>query len=830
MRFKVFLLVAAMLSFPVVLFGQSDSDIESAKAMAKMLGYSESEVNSMIEQVGGGSAVANKSTTDYKRTVKGNTTPKSKKKKIEIDPKTGLPIMPEGEMDEETSAMYAAMSSSQMGVNGSMGVPYSATNPYWYMYMMEQEEEKEETIFGHGIFTNPDLSFWPSYNVPTPKNYILGAGDELIVDIWGSAHLSFIQEISPEGSITVPDLGPVYLAGNTIEQATEIVKGQLARIYSGLQGDNPTTYMRLTLGSIRAITVNVIGEVEFPGTYNIPSLSTIFSAVYMAGGPKETGTVRNISLYRNNKLFKTLDVYDFLRTGNTVSNIRLEENDLIKVNIYENIITVTGQVKRPLKYELEDDETLYDLLALAGGYTATANESVAHVIRRKGAMAQSFDVASSQFSSFKMMDGDEVNIPSNIEENKNSVAIKGAVWYPGVYSISDTLTTLRELIVAAGGVRDEAYLDRGYIERFDKYKRVTALNFSVKDILDGSDNVLLCKDDTVMIFSVPSFEYATTVTVNGMVNAPKTFEYRAGMTLGDAILLCGGYRPGASKANIDIARRKDNDTSMVATNDVATIYNFNLLKDPSGIDFELMPFDIVFVRTAPDYKEQQTIVVNGEVNFPGSYVIPMNTVRLSDVLANAGGLTIDAYPEGAIVTRKMTKDEYNRALNSAQVAANKMDNGTVVDVEVIDTYNIGIDLNKALENPGSHYDLVLKTGDVVSIPKINNTVAIKGGVLYENVVIYDPNMSLKDYIAQAGGYLKYAKKRDVYIVYMNGTVATKKHGKCRIAPGCEIVIPMKNLEDREKMSPMEIVSIATSTASMASTMATVAISIANMSK
>ncbi len=777
MKLRTSLLVAVMLLFTSGLFAQSAAEIEAAKAMARSYGYSESEINAMINGNSGGGSQA---------------------------------------------AAPAPTVNRNGAVAGSQGVVLTEAKTEEPALKIDQKDTLGYTdIFGHSIFKSKNLNFVPSYNIPTPKSYILGAGDELVIDIWGAVYSNFMQEISPEGSITIPNLGPVYVLGQTIEQATKQIKGHLSQIYSGLSGDNPNTFIRVTLGSIRSLTINVIGDVENPGTYTVPSLSTVFSAVHLAGGPNANGSVRNIGLYRNNKLVKTLDVYDFIQKGKFDSNLRLEENDLIKVNIYDNIVSIQGEVKRPMRYELKESENLKDLLELAGGYSATANVDRAHVVRTKGERTQSFDVAASQFESFDLLNGDVVTIPSNIEDNKNNVYITGAVWHPGTYSISDTLSNLRELIIVAGGLRDDAYTERGYIEREDERRQMTALNFSVEGVMNGTQDVLLVRNDSIRIFSIPELEKLTKVNVYGEVNTPSALDFRKGMTLGDAILLCGGYTVGAAQSNVEVARRNVNDGSMVASETVATIYNFNLLQDAEGLNFELAPYDQVFVRTAPDYKKQQLITVDGEVNFPGNYVIPSNTVRLSEVISKAGGLNLDAYAEGATVTRVMTEDEMQRSKAAALFAANKLE-----DEASGNTYKIGIDLVKALENPGSYYDLILRSGDIINIPKANNTVTISGGVLYQNTVSYDPGMKLRDYIAQAGGYLKEAKKNGVYIVYMNGTVSTKKHGNLKVRPGCEIIVPVKNMENRQKMSASEVMSIATSAASLA----TMTVSIVNMVK
>ncbi|MBR5824283.1 MAG: SLBB domain-containing protein [Paludibacteraceae bacterium] len=755
---------ALLLSFSIS--AQTAAEIEMAKKMARAQGYSESEINAMINKQKSGASSANTvvTATSVDRTPAMQVTET---------------VTPASEKPKETLVL--------------------------------------SDIYGHAIFQSKNMNFLPSYNIPTPANYKLAAGDEVVIDIWGAVYQNMTQEISPEGSITVPDLGPIYLAGQTIEQAEKNLKVQLGRIYSGITAQEPTTFIRLSLGRIRSFSINVVGDVVSPGTYTLPSLSTISSALYLAGGPSKIGSVRNIKVYRNNKLVKTFDLYKFMLDGDFSSNVRLEDNDLIKVSPYANLVKVAGHVKRPMTYEMVEGETVSKILEYSGGFAGDANQQRIHVTRKRGERAESFDVVSKDFSSFKLMDGDSLTVMPNIFDNKNRVYIEGSVWHQGSYAISDTLNTLQQLIAAAGGVKDDVYKERGYIQRFNERRDTIALHFSVENVLNGSEEVMLMPDDSIRIFAHRELEKRTLVYTFGEVNRPDTFVFRPGMTLGDVILLSGGFTVGAAKSNIDVARRNVNDGDKVAGETISTVYNFNLLENPNDADFELAPYDIIFVRVAPNYKKQQVVKVEGEVNFPGTYVVEKNVVRISDVIKKSGGVNRDAYVKGATIERRLTDAEYNRAVAARKMALRQanVDSTMIEEIDRDARYNVGIDLQAALDNPGSYADVVLQEGDIINVPKMNNTVKISGGVLYTNVVTYDPSLKLKDYIAMAGGYTKGSIKGNTYIVYMNGKVSTKGSSSFKVEPGCEIVVPVKSKEQMQRVSAAEIMSIASSTASVA---------------
>lgn len=770
-----FIAVAALVLMPIMtLRAQTQAEIEMAKTMARSYGYSESEIEAMVN----------------KQTSSGSST----------DMKTVPPIVNRNE----------EMTVADVGTPGPEG---------------GEQAPAVSNIYGHNIFQSPNLNFVPSYNIPTPANYKLAAGDEIVIDLWGATYSNYTFTISPEGSITIPNVGPVYLAGNTVEDAEKRVREKFSTIYSGLSGDQPNTFLRLTIGRIRSFTINVVGDAVRPGTYTLPSLSTVFSAIYLAGGPTDLGSVRDIRVYRNNRLAETLDVYDFIINGDFSKNIRLEDNDLIMIAPYSIHVTVSGNVKRPMIYDMKDGETISDLLTYAAGFSDNANDQLVHVTRVNGERMETFNVLASEFSTFRLKDGDVVTATSNIGRNRNIVTLTGAVWHPGSYAISDQVSTVRQLIEFAGGLREEAFMDRGYIVRLDEKRDTISLYFNVEEIMSGAKDIPLFNEDRIRIFSNTEMVVRTNIYTRGYLNNPSELAFRPGMTLGDAILLSGGFAIGASRTNIDIARRNIVDNSE-RSDTISVIYNFNIVEDPSALDFELNAFDIISVRPSPSYKPQQGITVNGEVVFPGYYVIESNVVRLSDVIARTGGCTEDAYLEGATIHRLLSDEEYDRAVQAARLALREygVDSSMIEFPTRDDRYTVGFDMKKALDNPGSYNDIVLQNGDIVNIPKLKNTVRISGAVLYPNTVVYDPSISVNQYVKMAGGYVKGAIKGKKYIVYMNGTASTRGSKNFKPMPGCEIIVPQKDLSQRQRISAAEIVSIASSTTSIA----TMVISMVNL--
>lgn len=786
--------MALCISFP--LLAQSSSDTELAGQLARQRGYSGEQIEQMLKQQNGNTSENGRVRYEVKH----------------IDRNPSLQMQ------------------NQRGIQSNRP-PYRESNT------------TGNPIFGHDIFRNPDLDFIPNYNIPTPDNYKLSAGDEIIIDIWGNVITNITAAISPEGAVNIPDLGPVYLAGYTVIQAEKTLREYLSKIYSGIAAPVPDTFVKLSLGRIRSITANVVGDIEIPGSYTLPSLSTMASALYMAGGPSKIGTVRDIKLYRNNKLISRFDVYDFIIYGLYDANLRLEDNDVIIVEPYSGIATIAGGVKRPMRYEIKSGETLGKLLKYAGGFTDNAYSRRVHVERvyapdrKSGATSRSFDVSGEEFDSFEIADGDLVTVQTNSGRFANKVQIDGAVWRPGSYSIRNEagdlqgVSTLRQLITAAGGVREDAYLPRGYILRFGKDRAKEQVSFSLQDVILGKDTIALFPDDFVHIFSVESLTPKQTVRILGEVNIPsgsmgkdkKTVEYgyRKGMTLGDLILRANGVTDAATLGRIEIARRITDDSERLRKTDtVALILHYNLLARPQDTDVELKPFDMVFVRKSVSYNRQEAITIEGEVNYPGTYVIEKNTVRLSDVVAKAKGVNPDAYVKGSRLTRKLTKAELERLKTAMQIARREVTDTAYLDSLAIgESYTIAIDMEQAIARPGSYADVVLRAGDVITIPKFNNTVKISGAVLYPNTISYNPGYSWKEYVSNAGGLLQRALKRKIYMVHMNGSVAAIGSKEFVVQPGTEIIIPLKDKRPDTGQSLAAIMGVASGTASLAAMVA-----------
>ncbi len=659
-----------------------------------------------------------------------------------------------------------------------------------------------EEIFGRNIFLMENLNFVPNYNIPTPKDYKLAAGDEVIIDIWGDVITNITETISPEGYITIPDMGLMYLAGMSVEKAEDSVRRGLSKIYSKISNEPNQNQIKLSLGKTRSVTVNVVGDVALPGSYTVPSLSTIAMVMYMSGGPIGIGSVRNIHLYRDNKLLSTFDVYDFLLNGVYGKNIRLEDNDIISVAPYSGIISIEGGVKRPMKYEIIDGEILSDVIGYAGGFSHAAFGGSVVVERVSaddsvtGATSRSFVVQKSEFDTFKLMDGDKVIVSNNLDRFANRATIYGAVWRGGSFAIGEgenQASDLFELIEMSGGLRDDAYLKRGYIERYGDNRIREQIAFSPSEVLLRSSVVEVKPDDVVRILSIDEITTRPTVNIAGEVNNPNQFEYRANMTLGDLILMAGGISDGATLTNIEIARRQLNAENQEATNISSIVTIINLLKNPKDAEMVLMPYDMIFIRKSINYEAQMSVSIKGEVSYPGTYVIENNTVRLSDLINNAGGLRKDAYAHGASLKRVVTTEDITAFKISQDITLDQNDPNyeELYNAMVEKIGRVAIDLNKALDNPGSVADVVLKEGDIISIPQFDNTINIVGHVMNPNSVVFYEDMKLKDYISMAGGFQKRAMKKRIYVIQMNGMTAKKGSKNCVITPGSTIVVPEK---------------------------------------
>lgn len=693
------------------------------------------------------------------------------------------------------------------------------------LYMDMYGEEPKKKIFGRNIFSNKQLSFEPNLNIATPANYRLGPGDEVIVDIWGASQNTIQETISPDGAILIEGLGPVYLSGMTVKEANNYLQNELKRIYSSVFDGETTSGIKLTLGQIRTIQVNVMGEVENPGTYTLSSFSTVFHALYQSGGMNDIGTMRAVKVYRDNQLLATLDIYDYILKGEMKQDVRLMDDDVIVVGTYDCLVNVAGKVKRPMFYEMKRDENVGQLLEFAGGFTGDAYTKSVRLVRKSGHEYQIYNVEELDFNSFRLMDGDSLSIDSVLPRFSNMVEIKGAVYRPGMYQIGERVTTVGELIQAADGAMGDAFLNRAVLHRKREDLSLEVISVNVKGILTGEvADVLLRNEDVLMIPSINDIQEDRVLSIHGEVAFPGTYVYAANTTLEDLILQAGGLNEAASTARVDVARRIKNSGAMKSNNETAQTFSFSLVdgfvvQGESG--FVLEPFDEIYVRRSPGYYEQQNVKIEGEILFPGTYALTKKNYRLSELIAASGGLTDEAYIRGARLERQMTTEEQVRM--KAALRMSKLGNDSI-DVDKLDlgtTYNVGIELDKALANPGSEIDVVLREGDRIVVPQYLNTVKINGEVMYPNTVSYIDGKKVKHYIEQSGGYTSNAKKSQVYVVYMNGTIArVKGRGKNIVQPGCEIIVPAK--PDRKGLTLPEIMSIGTSTASLATMIATIA--------
>lgn len=680
-------------------------------------------------------------------------------------------------------------------------------------------------VFGRNVFRNNRLSFTPNINMPTPRNYVLGPGDEVIVDIFGANQTTIRSIISPEGYINVDILGPIYLSGKTIESANSFLKNKLSQIYEGLNGGEEQTDIQLSLGQVRSIQVSIIGEVPNPGTYQVSSLATVFHAMFQAGGVKEPGTVRDIKVVRNNKTVASVDIYDFLVNGTRKNDIRLEDGDVIVVAPYKNIVKVIGAVKRPLNFEMKDGETVADVLRYAGGFDKSAYSENVSVVRQNAHDIVVSLVESAQFDSFALKNGDEVEVKKMDARYENRIIASGSLMLPGVFELNDEVNSVRKLVKKAGGLHPEAFTQRAIIHRQHEDRSLETMPVNLEGVLNGSKpDVPLMNNDSLYIYSVYDLNDQGTLTINGEVADPGIFPFAANTTVQDLILLAGGLLRSASVARIDVARLIVDNESLVAQKDISTYYTFSLNNGfaVDGADkFVLEPYDVVTVRRSPSYVNNRVVKVTGEVNFPGDYNMSRREERVSDIIAKAGNVTDFAYIKGAQLLRKKTDAEKKQTELMADAV--EADNDSIMEDDQENlTYLVSFDMADALKNPGGENDLVLVDGDELIVPVLNNTVKIDGAVQMPTTVSYKKGMKKSDLVNAAGGYAKRAYKRRAYIVYMNGRVS-KLRRFTTVEPGSQVFIPKK---DKKENQLQQIMSVSTTAASLGM----MGVSIANLLK
>ena len=676
-------------------------------------------------------------------------------------------------------------------------------------------------VFGRAIFRTRNLTFEPNVNLATPQDYRLGPGDEVIIDVWGANQTTLRETISPDGYINIPNLGPILLNGMDIARATEYLKQKLAQIYAA-SAEN----IQVSLGNARTIQVNVMGEVVQPGTYALSSFSTVFHALYRAGGVTAIGSLRNVMVSRNGKVIAHLDVYPFILKGKNADDIRLQEGDMVIVPPYDALVEIQGKVKRPMIYEMKSDESMETLLKYAGNFSADAYRNHVNVIRRSGKEYSVATVDRNDFTRFRVQDGDVVTVDSILNRYANRLEIKGAVYHPGVYEFSGKLNTVRQLVEKAEGIMADAFTARAVLYRQRENLTSEVLPVNIEGILAGtSPDIPLRKNDVLYIPSIHDLKDRGNIHIFGEVGNPGEYPYADNMTLEDLIITAGGLKEAASIVRVDIARRVKDTQSLQMTDTIGQNFSFGL-KDGFVIDgkpgFVLQPYDQVFVRRSPNYHEQQHVTVNGEVLYHGIYTLTDKNERISKLIAKAGGVTNYAYVRGAKLTRIANEEERKRMQDVIKMMRKELGAGAIdsLGLKVDSTFTVGIDLEAALENPGSDADIVLREGDVIFIPEYVNTVKISGAVMMENTVSFKEGEDIRYYLSQAGGYGQNAKKSKKFIIYMNGQIAkVKRNGKAQIEPGCEIVVPNKR---RRVGRGGEILGYASSLTSLGTMIATLA--------
>ena len=678
------------------------------------------------------------------------------------------------------------------------------------LYRQLMAERKTKKVFGRDIFNNKKLTFEPNMNIATPGNYRLGPGDAVIIDIYGASQKSNQYTVSPDGDVTIEGFGPVQVSGLTVTQAN-------ARLRQTLGSRYQSSKVRLTVGQTKTIMVNVMGEVRMPGTYTLSAFSTVFNALYMAGGPNDIGTLRDIKIFRANRLIAHVDVYDYILNGKA-SNIHLTDNDVIVVGPYDCLVNITGKVKRPMYYEMKKSESVGTLLKYAGSFTGDAYTRSVRLIRKTGREYSVYNVGEFDMNSFHIADGDSITVDSILNRYENMVEVKGAVFRPGKYQVGGEITSVRSLLEHAEGVTEQAFTAHAVMHRMRADRSLEVMEGRVADIA-------LQKNDILFVPTRQELMQEQTLTLHGEVHYPGIYRYAANMTIEDLILQAGGLNDQASTVKVDVARRIRDPKATQTDSIIARTYSL-ALRDGFVIDgqagFHLMPYDEIYVRRSPGYATPQNVTIEGEVMFAGTYTLSHKNERLSDVLRKAGGVTDLAYINGARLMRRTTESERIKMQAVTRLLAGQGANSDSINVALLqlsDTYPVGIELAEALANPGSDADLVLREGDQIIIPQYNGTVKISGDVMFPNTVAYEKGRRYSYYIDQAGGFGQRAKKSRTIIIYMNGTVGRVAHN-AKVRPGCEIVVPSK--PKRNASAVGQWLGIGTSVASLATMIASLA--------
>lgn len=705
----------------------------------------------------------------------------------------------EGRMDADAQGTAKSTDIDRSRINNGETTQYEAVELFgnaasqYAASNAQPDENPKSRIFGHDIFRSKMLSFEPNMTIAVPSSYVLGPGDEVIVDIYGDSQRSDKLKVAPDGTVTLDYAGPVGVSGKTLAQVQNTISGSLRPYYAG-------SNIKVSIGQTRTISVNVMGEVLTPGSYTLSAFASVFHALYQAGGINDIGTLREIKVCRGGRVIATVDVYDYILNGRLSGNIMLRDNDVILVDTYKNLVEVRGWVKRPMFYEMKAGESLRTVIDYAGGFKGGAYSESVTVERAKNANAYVFTPAEDEFTNFLLIDGDIVTIKNSATRYANVASILGAVYRPGQYEIGDASQTVRSLIEQAGGLKEDALRTRAVLLRMKKDYSREAISIDIDGIMSGtSPDIALCNEDELTISSRARELEERHLSIDGEVYSPGQYPYAENLTVEDLIIVAGGLKESASLLNVEVSRRIVNPSGNKDNEQRAEIFNIDL---KNGLDlhtqtgFKLMPYDEVYVRKSPEYSEQREVWVSGEVLFEGRYVLENQNERLSDVIKRTGGFTSKASVRDARLKRTMNETELLRRAKLIEKAESSSDSVNIRRLDLSETYYVGIDLEEAMRNPGGSADLMLRAGDLIVIPQYENTVKINGEVLYPNTVTYIEGKSLSYYINQAGGYSKEAQRKHTYIIYNNGNVS--RAGKGKALPGCEIVVPTKKHRENTK--------------------------------
>ncbi len=725
---------------------------------------------------------------------------------------------------------YGTREERMQALNDEIGFMDIDSLIYYQNYFKDESE-----VFGRNIFNNQMLTFQPNMNMATPANYRLGAGDDVIIDIWGASQETFTETISPDGVVVVQGVGPCKIGGMSVAEATNYLRSRLGQFYSD-------SNISLSVGSTRSIQVQVMGEVNVPGTYTLSSLSSAFNALYAAGGINDIGTLRDIKVYRQGRVISSIDVYDYILNGNVRGDVRLNDNDIVVVGPYDALVEVRGKVKRPMFYEMKRNETLSTLLSYTGGFTGDAYKKSIRVTRKDGAEYSIHTVGEFDWSNFTLADGDSVSVDSVVARYSNMVEVRGAVFHSGMYELGGNISSVRDLVRAAEGLREDAFTNRAVMHRQKEDLTLEVLAVDIKGVMDGTvADIPLRKNDVLFIPSKLDMKGEQTLSITGEVNYPGVYVYADNTTIEDLVLQAGGLTDAASTVKVDVYRRIDDPHATVDNENLTETFSF-ALKDGFVVEgeqgFVLQPYDQVAVRKSPSYSEQQNVSVTGAINFEGTYAMSNKNYRLSDLVIAAGGLSSLGYAKGARLERRMTEEERQQqeaSLRASQIALyeesmqsdnknfdlNRADSLLLMKLDIGTTFPVSIDLAKAIAQPGCEEDIVLREGDKLIVPQYSSIVKVSGDVMYPISMNYKKGESLNYYIKRAGGYGDNARKARVYAIYMNGAVELLSHkSKKAVEPGCTIVVPSK--KQKNKMTTAEYAAMGTSAASIATMMVTIA--------